>query len=370
MKKISVIGSTGSIGVQTLNIVRRHPDKYKVVALSAGSNEDLLLRQTEEFKPDYIGIAGKFFEKPTCKYFQGDNAAEILASLGEADIVVIAIVGIKALAPAMAAVVAGKRIALANKEALVCGGDIIMSSAKKSGAEIIPVDSEHSALFQCLKQGAAYEVRKLILTASGGAYYSKDKAFLENITPEQAVKHPTWNMGRKISVDSATMVNKGLEIIEASRLYGISEIDYVIHPESIIHSLVEYIDGSTFALMSYPNMELAIQYALTYPDREICENVKPFDFTKNLTFLPKNKYFNAPELAVECIKAGGTAPAIYNSANEAAVNLFLNNKIRFTDIVYIIEKELNERAAEQKYDIARLISLNDEIINKVNREHS
>lgn len=365
MKKIAVIGSTGSIGTQTLNIVRRNRDKYKIVALTAGNNEKLLIDQAEEFLPDLIGLGGKFTINHHFSAFEGSAAAEQVAASCDADIFVISVVGMAALLPSLAAVRTGRRVALANKEALVCAGDILLREAAISGAEILPIDSEHSALFQCLKQGGKDEVNRLILTASGGPFYTYTKEMLRSITPAQAVKHPTWNMGQKISVDSATMANKGLELIEAYRLYGIKNIDYVIHPESIIHSLVQYIDGSTFAQMSYPNMELAVQYALTYPDREICESVRPFDFKRPLTFLEKNKIFKAPELALECINAGGTAPAIYNCANEAAVNLFLNNKIAFTDIINIVEEALNAFDIDHTYGIDRLFELNSKILKKV-----
>ena len=357
MKTVAVFGSTGSIGVQTLNVVRRFPDEYKVVALSAGRNTALLEHQIAEVAPGFAAAESAFDASGT-ESFTGESAALRLAGAVRADVTVMAISGLAALAPLLEAIKGGGRIALANKEAIVCAGDIVLREAEAYGCEIVPVDSEHSAVFQCLSGEDRRSVRRIILTASGGPFYFSDED-LSLVTPERAVRHPTWNMGAKISVDSATMVNKGLEIIEAGRLFGINDVDYVIHPESVIHSMVEFTDNSTMALMSYPNMELAIQYALTYPLRAENSGVRPFDFTVPLTFgAPDEERFPAPTIARRCLAEGGSAPAIYSIADEIAVSLFMKKLIRFTDITGIIEEALciNEiekvESAEQLYELA------------------
>ncbi len=338
MKTVAVYGSTGSIGVQTLNVVRRFPHEFRVVALAAGKNTALLEKQAAEFCPDLVSSELPF-DAP-CKAFCGKDAALCLARETDADITVMAISGVAALGPLCECIKRGKRIALANKEAIVCAGELVLGEAKRCGAEIIPVDSEHSAVFQCLSCGDARDVRRIILTASGGPFYFSRRD-LSSVTPEEAVRHPTWNMGAKISIDSATMVNKGLEIIEAGRLFGTNNVDYVIHPESVIHSMVEFADGSTAALMSYPDMELAIQYALTYPRRAVNAGVRAFDFARPLTFAaPDEDRFPAPAVARRCLAEGGTAPAVYSLADEAAVRLFMKKLIRFTDITGIIEEAL------------------------------
>lgn len=346
--------------MQTLNVVRRFPHEYKIVALAAGNNTELLKKQTEEFSPDFVasvapsGIAGS-------SVFTGVDAAERLAEEATADVYVMAISGLAALPPLMKIIKKGGRIALANKEAIVCAGDMVLSEAARYGSEIIPVDSEHSAVFQCLEAGRREDVKRIILTASGGPFYGKD-VDLSSVTPEQAVRHPTWNMGRKISIDSATMVNKGLEIIEAHRLFGACQVDYVIHPESVIHSMVEYKDNSTVALMSYPNMELAIQYALSYPERFENHGVRPFDFKRSLTFgVPDEKRFPAPAVAKECIRLGGTAPAVFSIADEVAVGLFVKNKILFTEICGIIEEALSINEIVRDFSYEDLLALDYKI---------
>ena len=361
MKTVAIFGSTGSIGVQTLNVVRRFPHIYKVVALSAGKNTALLKKQISEFSPDFVASETEFEADNTA--FYGANSAERLAEVVDADVFVMAISGLSALPPLMQLIKKGKRIALANKEAIVCAGRVVLDACDVYGAEIVPVDSEHSAVFQCLSAGETKDVKRIILTASGGPFYAKD-VNLSTVTPSQALKHPTWNMGKKISIDSATMVNKGLEIIEAYRLFGAKEVDYVIHPESVIHSMVEYADNSTVALMSYPNMELAIQYAMTYPDRMENAGVRAFDFTRSLTFgQPDEKRFPAPALAKECVRLGGTAPAIYSMADEVAVELFLKNIIKFTDICGIIEEALSINEIVSNYSYEYLLELDLKIKN-------
>lgn len=358
MKTVAVFGSTGSIGVQTLNVVRRFPHEYKLVALAAGHNTAALAEQVKEFVPELVAAAAAIDLPPRAGGFFGENAAERLAEECEADVYVMAISGLPALPPLMRLLRKGGRVALANKEAIVCAGDLVLAAAAKYGSEIIPVDSEHSAVFQCLAAGRREDVRRIVLTASGGPFYARPDVDLAAVTPEMALKHPTWNMGAKISVDSATMVNKGLEIIEARRLFDVPTVDYIVHPESVIHSLVEFNDNSSVALMSYPNMELAIQYALTYPSRKPNDGVRAFDFSRSLTFLvPDEKRFPAPALARECLRLGGTAPAVYSIADETAVALFLQKRIKFTDITGIIADALSINEIESDFTYESLLAL-------------
>ena len=358
MKTVAVFGSTGSIGVQTLNVLRRFPHEYEVVALTAGSDIGTLRKQVAEFSPSFVGCIKTSDISGCGRAFYGDDAAEKVAAAAEADICVMAISGLAALAPLCECIKHGGRIALANKEAIVCAGELVLAAAKKHGAEIIPVDSEHSAVFQCLKTGERNDVKRIILTASGGPFYSDKNIDLSSVTPERAIKHPTWNMGAKISVDSATMVNKGLEIIEAGRLFSTYNVDYVIHPESVIHSMVEFADHSTAALMSYPNMELAIQYALSYPYRYHNDGVRAFDFTVPLTFgIPDEKRFPAPAVAKRCLLEGGTAPAVFSIADEIAVDMFLKKKIKFTDINVIIDKALCINETKRVESVSQLYEL-------------
>lgn len=346
MKNVVVLGSTGSIGSQTLNVIRRNPDKFRVLALLAGRNAQKLSEQANEFHPQYVGL----YDKSAVKNLDLDYNAFIcagadvsarFASLKEADIVLSAITGMDAFDGVVAAIKSKKTVALASKEVLVSGGEYVMLLKKEYGADILPVDSEHSAVWQCLDGKKSDEIDKIILTASGGPFYSVGSLDeLKNVTPEQAVAHPNWSMGKKISVDSATMMNKGLEIIEARYLFGTTNIEYVIHPQSIIHSMVRFIDGSTLAQLSSPTMELPIQLALSYPERIATKGFE-FAFDKQLTFFPpKEDIFVLPALAVECMKSGGSAPCVLNAANEAAVKLFLERKIGFCDIQKIVTKVL------------------------------
>lgn len=346
MKNVVVLGSTGSIGSQTLNVIRRNPDKFRVLALLAGRNAQKLSEQANEFHPQYVGL----YDKSAVKNLDLDYDAFIcagadvsarFASLKEADIVLSAITGMDAFDGVVAAIKSKKTVALASKEVLVSGGEYVMSLKKEYGADILPVDSEHSAVWQCLDGKKPDEIDKIILTASGGPFYSVGSLDeLKNVTPEQAVAHPNWSMGKKISVDSATMMNKGLEIIEARYLFGTTNIEYVVHPQSIIHSMVRFIDGSTLAQLSSPTMELPIQLALSYPERIATKGFE-FAFDKQLTFFPpKEDIFVLPALAVECMKSGGSAPCVLNAANEAAVKLFLERKIGFCDIQKIVMKVL------------------------------
>lgn len=375
MKNIAILGSSGSIGVQTLNVVRRYPDRFRVVALTVNSDVETLRRQIAEFHPAYAGIC----DKTACqnanlpayvKTLSGDSCLADVAALQEVDLVVVAVVGMCGLKAVMSALRNGKQVALANKESLVSGGRLVMDAAKAIEREILPIDSEHSAVWQCLKSGRKEEVKRIILTASGGSFYGKDDAFLASITPEMAIKHPNWNMGKKISVDSSTMMNKALEIIEARWLFDTKNIDYVVHPQSIVHSMVEYIDGSIIAQLSFPNMELPIQLALTFPDR-LPMNSANFQFDRDITFLPPDEQkFPLPTLARSVIEADGTAPCIFNAANEACVQLFLSGKIGFSDIARLIEKTLSEAEILSFPDLDTIYETHREVYGKLMRDYN
>ena len=355
MKTLTILGSTGSIGRQTLEVAEHL--NIKVLALSADKSIDLLEEQIRKFKPELVALYNeeaatelkKLINDTNTRVAQGMEGQIEVASKSGADIIVTAMSGQAGLEPTLAALKTGKRIALANKEPLVCAGEQVMQTAKEYGAEIIPVDSEHSAIFQCLEgitDQTHKNIKKLILTASGGPFRGKTLAELEKITPEDALKHPNWNMGQKITIDSATLMNKGLELIEAMHLFNMhpDQIEVVIHPESIIHSMVEFTDGSVIAQLSNPDMRQPIQYALTYPDRKP-SLTKPLDLTqlKSLTFeKPDTKTFPCLRLATEAAKKGTPACATLNKANEEAVSLFLENKIPFTQIPIYIQEELHK----------------------------
>jgi 1-deoxy-D-xylulose-5-phosphate reductoisomerase len=349
MKKIVILGSTGSIGTQVLDVVRHHPREFSVVGIAGRSNRALIQRQIREFKPRIAAVwrdEDALTLAQWCKKFRlhtrivaGLPGLCEVARLASADLVLSAVVGSVGLEPLMDAIAAGKTIALANKEALVVAGELIMAEARKYGVQVLPVDSEHSAIFQCLKNEKTSAVRRIILTASGGPFYRSSKR-LADITVDDALRHPTWKMGKKITIDSATLMNKGLEAIEASHLFGVElgRIDIVIHPQSIIHSLVEFVDHSVIAQLSMPDMRLPIQYALTWPAR-ISSSVPPLNLAAvgGLTFgVPDFRRFPCLELALSAGKRGGTMPAVMNAANEVAVGRFLNGEIRFTDIADII----------------------------------
>lgn len=325
MKKIALIGSTGSIGEQVLSAVRRHPNTFKIVALVANNRSREFLRQVKEFKPAMHAVAS-----------ENDEAALKCAECEEADIIFNAASGFAGLEYSLRAVKAKKTLALANKETLVCGGEFFMRIADLNGAEIIPVDSEHSAIWQCLNYNRKASFKKLIITASGGAFRGYTEEQLKTVTPAQALKHPTWKMGKKITVDSATMLNKAYEVIEAHELYNTpySKIETVIQPTSVVHSLVEFTDGAIMAQMGTPDMEIPIQLALTYPKRMTTE-AKPLSFKQPFSaeFFPLNKKdYPLYALGVECGKQGGTLPCALNAADEIAVKAFLDGKIAFTDI--------------------------------------
>lgn len=346
MQNVTILGSTGSIGRQALEVVQMHPDRFRLRGLCAFSNGEAFAEQVKKYKPALGAFSKKIPVPEGVTLLYGEEAAVELAGDGETDIFVLAISGFAALKPLLAALRGGKRIAIANKESLVCGGDLVKAALQTGGGELIPVDSEQSAIFQCLQNGRRQEVRRLILTASGGPFFQRKREELRNITPEEAVKHPNWSMGRKISLDSATLFNKGLEVLEAARLFdfGAEEIAVRIHPQSIVHSMVEYRDGTVMANMSLPDMRLPIQYAMTYPER-ICSPAAPLmpEDTPPLAFYkPDMERFPALQMAYDCLRAGGGYPVVYNGANESAAQLFFEKKIGFLDIETLVQGALND----------------------------
>ena len=348
VKTLAVLGSTGSIGRQTLDVVRAFPEEFKVAALAGGQNVELLAEQIREFRPEAV-FTPVLEDKPDVRARLLGNqvrfaSMEEMASLPNVDRVVVATSGKAGLSPCLSALRHGKPVALANKEVLVMAGELVTLEADKHGASILPVDSEHSALWQCLR-GEGNRVSRLILTASGGPFRKRSKADLAGVTAREALKHPTWAMGPKVTVDSATLMNKGMEIIEAHWLFRVAfdDIQVVVHPESIVHSMVEFVDGSVKAQLSYPDMRLPIQYALSFPERLPGHFVPRMDFTKthSLTFEePDWEVFPCPRLAVEAAKSGGTYPTALCAADEVAVGLFLADRIGFLDIPRIIEATL------------------------------
>lgn len=355
MKKVVLLGSTGSIGTSTVKVAEDLPDRIRLIGLAAGANSELLLEQTRKHKPSAISISNPATAEElrdalgmVTQVYSGNEGLLKLATLPEADIVLIAIVGTAGLQPALAAIRAGKDIAVASKEILVMAGEIVMSEARKYGVRVLAVDSEHSAIFQCLDGKPSGSVRRLLLTASGGPFRDKTrwpKEKFAEITVECALKHPSWVMGRKITIDSATLFNKGLEMIEARWLFDIemSRVGVVVHPQSIVHSMVEFVDGSLLAQLSTPDMCLPIQYALTYPERAASERVQT-DFPKlgTLTFEePDIERFPAIELARRAGTMGGTLPAVLNAANEVAVEAFVNQRINFPQITETVRRTMD-----------------------------
>ncbi|HJX69876.1 MAG TPA: 1-deoxy-D-xylulose-5-phosphate reductoisomerase [Dehalococcoidia bacterium] len=350
IKRIAVLGSTGSIGQQTLEVVRAHEDRFQVVGLGGGRNAELLARQVEEFQPKFVSFQGTGGEEqgkgflslvPNSSFL----SLEEIACHPDVDLVVVATSGKAGLAPTLSAIRAGKQVALANKEVLVMAGGVVMAEAKRSGVEIAPVDSEHSAIWQCLQGEYREKVARLILTASGGPFRHYPLEKLDAITPEQALKHPTWQMGKKVTVDSATLMNKGMEVIEAHWLFHmpIEHIGILIHPESMVHSLVEFGDGSVKAQLSLPDMRLPIQYALSYPERLPNPKLPRIDWSKlsALNFEPPDMVrFPCLKLAIEAGGKGGTYPGVLCAADEVAVGLFLSHRIGFLDIAKIVEEAL------------------------------
>ncbi len=352
MKAITLLGSTGSIGTQTLDIVENNPDKFRIVGLAAGSNVELLAQQVRKFRPEIVALGN---ERKLSEFkaaiadldyrpivVAGAQGTIEVASFGDAQSVVTGIVGCAGLLPTIAAIKAGKDIALANKETLIAGGPVVLPLVAEYGVKLLPADSEHSAIFQCLQGVPVGGLRRIILTASGGAFRDLPIEKLASVKVADALKHPNWSMGQKITIDSATMMNKGLEVIEAHYLFGLDydRIDIVIHPQSIIHSLIEVQDTSVLAQLGWPDMRLPLLYALSWPDR-IYTDWKPFDLVKagDLTFRePDRQKYPAIELAYAAGRAGGSMPAVLNAANEQAVALFLAEKIQFIDIPKVIEK--------------------------------
>lgn len=346
MKHISLLGSTGSIGKQTLEVVAANPDKLKVRALAAHRSDELLEQQIRQFEPDIAVLSDKdAAARLAARYhgktriLAGDEGLLAAATYDGADTVLASMVGYAGLRPTLAAIECGKNIALANKETLVAAGSLVMAAVRKHGVSLTPVDSEHSAIFQSLRGGAEKEVKRLIVTASGGPFRGKKRSELENVTLAQCLKHPNWSMGPKVTLDSSTLANKGLEVMEAHWLFDMpyDKIDVVVHPQSIVHSLVEFCDGSVIAQLGEPDMRLPIQYALSWPDR-FDYSFEQLDLVKaaSLTFeAPDLEAFPSLKIAVDCGKAGGTLPCAFNAANEEAVNAFLHDKIRYLDIPYI-----------------------------------
>ena len=376
MKKISILGSTGSIGTNALELIRNNREQYQVVGISGNKNIELLKKQIEEFKPTFIYVGTeqdalnlkKEYSFLKEVYF-GENGLAELSKNSDYDIILTAVSGAIGIDATVEAIKREKRIALANKETMVSAGTYINKLLKEyPKAEIVPVDSEHSALFQSLQGFKKEDVKKLIITASGGTFRGKNLTYLENVTVEQALKHPNWSMGKKITIDSSTLVNKGLEVIEAHELFNIDydDIDVIVHPQSIIHSMVEYVDGSIIAQMGVANMKTPILYAFTYPEKEFNSSINFLDLikTSNLTFEePNRKIFKGIDLAYRAGEIGCTMTTVFNASNEVAVELFMKKKIKFLDIYRIIEEVMNSH---------QILSLNTDnalnIIKEVDRE--
>jgi 1-deoxy-D-xylulose-5-phosphate reductoisomerase len=368
MKHLSILGSTGSIGTNALDIVRMHPEHFKISALTAAKNMDLLARQIEEFQPEFISVLDEAKAFELSKLLKGKDKPEIVfgesgfieaASLNSCDTVLLAMVGAAGLKPALAAIEAKKNIALANKETLVMAGEIVMAKAKENSVSILPVDSEHSAIFQCLKGNLQKNLKKIFLTASGGPFRQRSFETFNEITLKDALNHPTWSMGNKITIDSATMMNKGLEIIEAVHLFDVSHelIDVLIHPQSIIHSMVGFQDGSIMAQMGQPDMKGAISYALSEPKRlNLHMDFPSFTDIHSLTFeKPDTKKFPSLLFAFEACKKKGTMPAVMNAANEKAVEAFLEKRINFLDIFKLISKTMEDHTCIDNPDLSSII---------------
>jgi len=386
-EKIALMGSTGSIGTQALDIISKYPDKFQVEVLIAGNNVDLLAEQALRFQPDCVVIANPEYYRQlqdslqytNIKVYTGSDAVEQVVASSSIDVVIASIVGYSGVRPTIAAIKAGKKIALANKETLVVAGELIERLIKESGSKVIPVDSEHSAIFQCLVGEAGNPIDHITLTASGGPFLNMPREMLKNVKPCDALKHPNWNMGCKVTIDSASLMNKGLEVIEAKWLFGLApeQIKVIVHPQSIIHSLVHFADGSVKAQMGIPDMRVPILYALSYPDRFISDLPRlMLNECKDLTFSePDTKRFRNLNLAYEAIRKGGNMPCILNAANEMAVRAFLDEKIAFTQMPDVVEYTMEHSAYEGTPDMdilettdtdARTTAFN--YINKLQKE--
>lgn len=366
IERVSILGSTGSIGRQTLDVIDHLP--ISVVALTAGTNVEMMAQQCRKYQPELAVMASeeaaeslrKLISDLPVRILWGEDGLIEAAAHPQAECVITAIVGMVGLKPTLAAICAGKRIGLANKETLVCAGELVMAEAKKHNVEIIPVDSEHSAIFQCLMGcGDRREIRRVLLTCSGGPFYAMNREQLEKVTKADALEHPNWKMGPKITIDCATLMNKGLEVIEAMRLYSLplEQVEVLIHRQSIVHSLVEFKDGAVMAQLGSPDMRLPIQLALTYPERTVCP-ADALDLTAcgGLTFAkPDEEAFPCLALAKECAKRGGTACPVMNGANEAAVALYLEDKIGFYDIYTLVKKAVDTVPFIQEPDLAQIL---------------
>jgi len=372
MKKLSILGSTGSIGTNTLKVTSSFPKDFRVVGLSGGRNAPLLAKQIEEIRPAIASCADEAvsaelksilrqrgYPVARTRIVHGMEGHIEVSCHHESSMILSAISGAAGLLPTYRALEMGKGIALANKETLVMAGQLMMEKSREKQVEIVPVDSEHNAIHQCLKGGRREEVKRLILTASGGPFRETPRNKLSSVTPEQALNHPTWSMGKKITIDSATLMNKGLEVIEASWLFGITadEIDVVVHPQSIIHSMVEFIDGSVLAQLGLTDMRVAIQYALTYPERwhSPLPSLDIYKLPKLEFFKPDLRKFLCLELAYQALRTGGTAPAVLNAANEIAVEAFLDHRIAFHEIAQIIQSVLESHQAEKASELDKIL---------------
>ena len=366
MKKVAILGSTGSIGTSTLEVIRRYPDRFQAVGLAARSSLGVLEKQVHLFKPSVVAVydeeAAQALKKKglSVDILSGVEGLVEIATMAEADVVVSAIVGSSGLVPTYEAVNAGKTVAIANKESLVMAGELIMETAKKTSASILPVDSEHSAVFQCLNGTGKDKIKRVILTASGGPFLSKSLEELEHVTVQAALNHPTWSMGKKISIDSATLMNKALEIIEARWLFDVKsdQIEVIIHPQSIVHSMVEFVDGSIIAQMSQPDMQGPICYAMSYPDR--VDNVLPSLDLSSIGHLyfeePDVKKYPSLALAYRCVSTGGTLSSVLNAANEVAVDAFLNQKIPFLSIYSVVAETMNAHNLQNGSNLESIIN--------------
>lgn len=372
MKKISLLGATGSIGVQTLDIIREHPAEFKLVSLSAGRNLDLVRKAVAEFQPEYVSVQEKGdsdklkAEFPGLKIGYGPTGLEEAAVYSNADILVNAVLGSVGLSPTLKAIEAGKTIAIANKETLVTAGHLVMEAAKKHGVPILPVDSEHSAIYQALQGEEAKNIEQLILTASGGSFRDRTREELVGVTVSEALNHPNWSMGAKITIDSATMMNKGLEVIEAHWLFSMpyDQISVLLHKESIIHSMIEFHDSSIIAQLGTPDMRVPIQYALTYPDRLPLPSGKRLNLAEigKLNFAQMDfDRFRCLKFAFDAGRAGGTMPTVLNAANEAAVAAFLEGRITFLQIENLIEKMLNSHENILNPDLETIKAIDEKI---------
>ena len=379
MKKIGILGSTGSIGTQTLDIVRKEPD-IEVVSLAAGSNVELMEKQIREFHPSLVAmwsekaaedLRQRVKDLPVRVTSGMDGLIEV-STLAEMEVLVTGIVGMIGIRPTIAAIESGKAIALANKETLVCAGHLIMPLSRKLGVPILPVDSEHSAIFQSLHGERKDRISKILLTASGGPFRGKKREELEHMTVEDALKHPNWSMGKKVTIDSASLCNKGLEVMEAKWLFDVEldQIQVLVHPQSIVHSGVEFVDGGIMAQLGVPDMKLSIQYALFYPDRRPMNNGRvDFFALGELTFeRPDVETFRGLALAYEAARTGGTMPTVFNAANERAVALFLQKKIRFLQIPELIEASMREHQVTQDPSVEKILETEQATYEFINRK--